>query len=496
MRIALVGMLMCAALSGQGTALDRLGRTTPKSSLLGFLRSAHEGNFAKSAHYMQFGPETAEKERVEIARQLSFVLDRGFIGNIDTMSSKPEGALDDGLPSDRETIGAVIGAEQSSPVQMVRVGEAGQQVWLLARETVELVPQLFPEFGFPRLERWLPRVLIDTRWLSMPVWVLLAVLFALPVAVALAWGLCRLAIRFMPSAWAVAPRPGFPVVMFLALVLHYFASRLLGLPLLYRVWYVRMLTVLWLAAWVWAIFSVISHVDFQARDYLRRKQLQSTQSMLQLGRRLLQIFVLFGAVLIGLRSFGFDITAALAGLGIGSIAIALAAQKTLENVFGGLALLSDQSIRVGDSCRFGTTVGTVEDIGLRATSFRTVQRSVLYVPNGQLASMNIENLGKRDRILFEHTVNVKYGLSPEAIEKLAAALRTLLSDERILVESRRVRFVKLGVYALEIEIFAYLLTNDAAEYLQIQEELLLKIMRVVTEQQAELVFFPPRLPSE
>lgn len=496
MRIAVLMTLIGISAWAQGTPLDRLGRTTPKSSLFGFLKSAHEGNFSRATHYLQFSSETNEKERLEVTRQLLFIMDRGFVGNLDSVSAKPEGSLEDGLPSDRETIGAVIGAEQSSPVQMVRVIEAGQQVWLLNRETVELAPELFPEFGFPTVERFLPRALIDSHFLSMPLWVLMAIAIAFPLAAALAWGVCWLTIRLIPSRWGVALRPSFPVVLFIALILHNIVSRMLGLPLLYRVWYTRVLIILWLAAWVWAIFSVIGHLDRRAREYLQRNQLSSTQSMLQLGRRLLQIFVVFGAILIGLQSFGFDITAALAGLGIGGIAIAFAAQKTLENVFGGLSLLSDQSIRVGDNCQFGTIAATVEDIGLRATRFRTVQRSVLYIPNGQLATMNIENLGQRDRILFRHTIALKYGLSPEALQSLLIALRHLLEDERIAEDGRRVRFVKFGVYSLEVEVFAFVLSSDWKEYLAIQEELLLAVMRVVRANKAELAFIPPPAPNE
>lgn len=488
MRIWIAILVLSGLASGQ-TALDRLGRTTPKSSFMGFLRSAHEGNFTKATRYLQFAPEVGERERVELARELLFVLDRGFVGNLDSISSKPEGNGDDGMTVDRDTVGAVVGAEQSSPVVMIRVAEGGQQVWLLSRETVELAPQQFSEFGFPGVEGILPRVLIDRHFWSMPVWVLLAILIALPVAMGLAWGLVWLFARWVPERWEVSRRPNLPAVLFVGLVLHNFASRLLGLPLVYRVWYTRVLVVLWLMLWVWVIFNVIGYADRRIREYLTANNLSSTQSILQLGRRLVQMLVLVGAVLIGLKSFGYDITAALAGLGIGGIAIAFAAQKTLENVFGGLSLLSDQSIRVGDSCQFATTVGTVEDIGLRATRFRTVQRSVLYIPNGQLATMNIENLGQRDRILFKHVIGVKYGMESGGMRGLLDELRALLEhDERVSAEGRRVQFLKFGTYSLDIELFAYVLTSDHAEFLKIQEELLLRVMEIVKKHDSDFAF--------
>ncbi|WP_031500072.1 mechanosensitive ion channel family protein [Bryobacter aggregatus] len=489
MRILSALLLLVLSVWGQSITVDRLGRTTPRSSLLSFLKSARDGNYNKAIHYIQFSKQETEKEKLEIARQLLFVLDRGFVGNLDSVSAKPEGAADDGLPGDRETVGAVVGADQSSEVQMVRVMENGQQVWLLSSETAEMAPQLFPEFGFPLVEKYLPKAMLDIHILSMPLWVLVAILAAFPVAMAMAWGIAWLFLRLIPKKWEVAKRPSFPVVLFIGLLLHSIVSQFLGLPLLYRVWYTRVIIVLWLAAWVWAIFSIIGHLDLRVRGYLLRNHLSSTQAMLQLGRRLLQIFVILGAILIGLRSFGFDITAALAGLGIGGIAIAFAAQKTLENVFGGLSLLSDQSIRVGDSCQFGAVSATVEDIGLRATRFRTVQRSVLYIPNGQLAAMNIENLGQRDRILFRHTIGIKYGLSPEGLFHLLEDMRSLLEkDERIAPDGRRVRFLKLADSSLDIEMFAYVLTKDFQLFLQIQEEILLHVMEIVREHGTDFAF--------
>ncbi|MCX6613595.1 MAG: hypothetical protein NTW74_22450 [Acidobacteria bacterium] len=109
MRIWIAILVLSGLASGQ-TALDRLGRTTPKSSFMGFLRSAHEGNFTKATRYLQFAPEVGERERVELARELLFVLDRGFVGNLDSISSKPEGNGDDGMTVDRDTVGAVVGA--------------------------------------------------------------------------------------------------------------------------------------------------------------------------------------------------------------------------------------------------------------------------------------------------------------------------------------------------------------------------------------------------
>ena len=500
MRIVLVGMLLAAAAWSQEKPLeievDTLGRTTPKGSVMGFLRNTRAGNFKDAIHYIQFSPDINEKKKVELARELAFVFDRGFVGNLDIVSSKPEGSTSEALPLDRDGVGALIGSEQSSPVEMVRVTEDGRRVWLFSHETLAMAAVLFPEFGFPRVEGWLPTVLIQTHLLAMPIWVLLTIVASLPLAIWIAWGLCIAVLRLVPSSWALGRRPKFSVVFFIGLILHNFVSRWLGLPLVYRVWYFRMLVILSVAAWVWAIFAVIGNLDGRIRAHLIRTQNVSSQSVVHLGRRIAQVLVLIGAIMVALSSFGFDITTALAGLGIGGIAVALAAQKTLENVFGGVSILTDQSIRVGDSYQIGTTVATVEDVGMRATRFRTVQRSVLYIPNAQLAAMNIENLGGRDDILFRHRICLKYGLTPEVLESLLRSLGSLLEDERFSEAGRRVRLVKFGVYAQEVEVFARVRTTDPEEFLAIQEELLISILRVVGENKAELAFIAPPAPGE
>ncbi len=487
MRLVLL-LLAALCLQAQSTA-DRLGRSTPKTSFLGYLRAAHAGDFQRASQYMQFAPDVTSAEKPELARELLFILDRGYAGNMDALSAQPEGSQEDGVAGDRENLGSILGLEQSSTIEMVRVNEGGRPVWLFSRETVAMVPQMFPEFGFPGVERMLPRFLIDTHLLSMPLWVLIAIAVALPLALGLAWGIGWLVLRLVPEKYYPNNRPSLPLVFLIGLLLHSIVSRLLGLPLIYRIWYTRILIVLWFAVLVWLIFGVIAHLDKRARLYLARNSLSSTQAMLQLGRRILQILVLFAGVLGALKALGYDITAALAGLGIGGIAIAFAAQKTLENLFGGFSLLSDQSIRVGDSCQFGTTVANVEEIGLRATRFRTLQRSVLYIPNGQLAVMNIENLGQRDKILFRHTVGVKYGLSPDEMQKLLSGLETLLVQHpKIDADGRRARFLKFGAYSLEIELFAFVQTSDWNEFLRIQEELLIEVIRIVKDHGTDFAF--------
>ena len=171
---------------------------------------------------------------------------------------------------------------------------------------------------------------------------------------------------------------------------------------------------------------------------------------------------------------------ALAGLGIGGIAIAFAAQKTLENLFGGVSLLGDEVIRVGDICRFGDRTGTVEDISLRSTRIRTPERTELSIPNGTLATMNVENLSRRDKILFNTKLGLRYETSADQLRYVLAQIRRLLYEHpKVETTGARIRFIGYDDSSLTLEVFCYVLTRDNNEFLAIQEDLLLRIMDIV-----------------
>jgi MscS family membrane protein len=171
------------------------------------------------------------------------------------------------------------------------------------------------------------------------------------------------------------------------------------------------------------------------------------------------------------------------------LAIAFAAQKTLENLFGGVSVLADEVIRVGDTCRFGDRVGTIEDISLRSTRIRTTERTELSIPNGALAAMNVENLTRRDKILFNPTLNVRYETSSDQLRYLLAEVRRMLYEHpKIESESARIRLAGFGDNSLNLEVFSYVLTSDFAEFTALREDLLLRMMDIVHRSGSDFAF--------
>jgi MscS family membrane protein len=170
----------------------------------------------------------------------------------------------------------------------------------------------------------------------------------------------------------------------------------------------------------------------------------------------------------------------LTGLGVGGIAVAFAAQKTLENLFGGVMIISDQPIRVGDYCRAGDFQGTVEDIGLRSTKLRTLNRTVVSVPNGQLATMSLENFTLRDKILCRHKLQLRYDTSADQLRYIIAEITKVLYEHpKVETATARVRFTGFQDSALEFEVFAYVLETVYENFLAIQEDILLRCIDIV-----------------
>ena len=208
----------------------------------------------------------------------------------------------------------------------------------------------------------------------------------------------------------------------------------------------------------------------------------AVKTLVPLGRRATKVFIVVIAALSVLQNQGFNISGLLAGLGIGGLAIALAAQKTLENLFGGFVLVADRPVRIGEFCRIGEHVGTIEDIGLRSSRIRTLDRTVVTIPNAELSTVRIENYGVRDKVRLYTVLQVGYDTSPDQMRFLLVELRRMLyAHPKTQPDPCRVRFINLGAYSLDIEVFAFIDTQDWNEYTGIREDIYLKFLDIVEQ---------------
>ena len=331
----------------------------------------------------------------------------------------------------------------------------------------------------------------------MPLWQWLALLAAIPVALAIGWAVVlllaiprRLWLKFRnrPNLHSYS-RMSKPLLVSFSALAHRAMAAYLGLPLLPRLYYYRVIGVLVSIGFFWFLLRATSLTMQRFRTHAISAGHTGTGTLMVLGERLITALVVIVAVLATLGILGFNLTTVLAGLGIGGIAIAFAAQKTLENLFGGVSVLADEVIRVGDFCAFGNKAGTVEDISLRSTRIRTLDRSVLSIPNGALATMNIENFASRDKIQFSPTFGVSRETSADQLRYLLAEVRRMLYEHpKVEIDSGRIRLASFDNNALNLEMFSYILTRDYSEFTAIREDLLLRIMDIVEKSGSVLAY--------
>jgi MscS family membrane protein len=478
-------------------AQDPLGRSTPRGTVLGFMKAAQMTDYAHAAMYLDVRPGAGQAQ--DLAKQLKVILDRGLAVNLDLLSTRPEGEMADSTNPNRDLVGVATSGGKSLEIHLDRVQRGkNPPMWLFASDTLRKVPEMYEEIGPPWIEAYLPRPLLDTRFLTFSLWQWIGMILVIPIALLLARAINRLLIPALRPAVRYVTREQddrqlsrieWPVRLLTLVVTSYWSVSLLALPFLARQFWGRIAMTLGIVATTWLVIRLNHIVAELAGRHLERTARTASLSIVRLVQRLVTAAAILAGGLVFLYMLGFDLTAALAGLGVGGIAIALAAQKTLENLFGGIMLTSDQPVRVGDFCRFGDQVGTVEDIGLRSTRIRTLDRTLVSVPNGHLSSISLENFGLRDKIWFHPTIQLRYETTADQLRYVLAEIRHLLyAHPKVESQSARVRFVRFGNSSLDLDIFAYVYATDYAVFLEIQEDLLLRIVDIIEQSGTSFAF--------
>jgi MscS family membrane protein len=204
--------------------------------------------------------------------------------------------------------------------------------------------------------------------------------------------------------------------------------------------------------------------------------------LIRICTRLLGIVAAVGLLAVGAGQLGLPVYGIVAGLGVGGLAIALAAQPTVENLIGGLSVFADKPIRVGDLCRYGSDEGTVEAIGIRSTRIRGRDRTLTTVPNGMFSKMPLVSLAQGDQMSIQSVIGVRYETSPEQLRYLLVKFREILVNHpKIQPDSARARFVGFGASSLDIELFACVKTRNRPEFLSVREEVFLQVMDIVNQ---------------
>jgi MscS family membrane protein len=483
----------------QAGAKDSLRRTTPRSSIYNFLEACHEDNFPLAAQYLDlrnYSPQRRATEGPERAKELGTLLDRNPHFEVAQVSDAPEGNPALGLTPGTVNLATFENHGTQVTLQMKRVNQNGMEVWLVSASSVARLPGLVnlitSESSF---ERKLPVPLVTTKLIGTPVWIWMAlVLMALALSL-----LSRLLIQVLLAAVTpVAKRyaksiqtnrlAAFsgPLRLLISVIVFRACMEMTPPSALVRDYILKLLILLFVLGSGALAMRVVDLASDRIISRLDPRERALSYSVFPLIGRFIKICIFCIAVIWILSAWGYDTTTILAGVGVGGLAVALAAQKTIENLFGGISLISDRPVLVGDVCQFGGQVGTVEDIGLRSTRIRTPDRTVVTIPNSQFSTMTLENFSKRDRMWFHPTLRLRRSTQPDQIRDMMEAVTNILQEHpQIDASGVPLRFSKITDLSFDIDIFAYVLTADYNQYLKVQTEILLKLLEAASERNIE-----------
>ncbi len=471
-------------------SIDPFGRTTPMGTVTGFIRDTQRGDFADATRFMQL-PATQSAKGEPVARQLKELMDRYYVHSIESISDKPTGDLNDGLPLDREQVGSMRIGSQRLDILLIRISDPDSgQIWLISSDTLAQVPEMHDLLEETWVNRLMPPVLVERAFLGISAaqWIVWAASILLPLL--LMWLVARLSLAAIQGvavnafvkerfiAWHNETR--WPVTFLVLLIFHLLTVRTLGFSLHFRLAYMRAGSVLVLIGVAWLIRRILKLLFERAGMVAWIHGETNRKSLMLLGERLMNVFVIVLAIFAILTVLGVDTKTALAGVGIGGVAVALGAQKSIENILGGIFLLMDNALAVGDRCSISDRVGYIEDITLRSVKLRTDDQSLLSVPAGALAQSNIENFATRTKTLMETRLRLRYGATAAQLRLVLSKIQELVANHRqVEQDTKRIRLISFGERGMEIEMYLYVLTADTLTFYETREQLLLEVAEIV-----------------
>jgi MscS family membrane protein len=463
---------------------DPLGRDNPQSAIFQFLETCHARNYTKAEQYLdlrKLTPTDRAKNGAELARDLEDLLDDTPF-DITMLSLDPEGDTSDGLTAARDRLDSFQINGQTVELEMERVElRPGSRVWLVSADSLPLIVKAHQLVGETPFEKKLPQPLVTMEVLDTPVWRWIALL----VAALILWSAATLvATAVLAGLRRVKRAQALHGPLRVALAATGFRAAIEFAPpaAISRLFLERAVGMIFILALAWAAAIVIDMFADRWNSRLDPRMQAMSYSVLPLGRQVLKLLLFVIAILSVVSAWGYNTSTILAGLGVGGLAVALAAQKTIENLFGGIAVIGDRPVLVGDFCRFGDRQGTVSHIGLRSTRIRTLDRTLISVPNGQFSAMELENFSARDKIWFHPTFNLRRETTTEQLSKVLSSIEQILRcHPKVEPGNLPVRFIGLGASSLNIEVSVYILTSDSDEFLKLQQELLLQLMQAVEQ---------------
>jgi len=482
---------------------DSLGRRTPQGTVNGFIKAIGEQNYLRASQYFVLSKRSYRKtaERIRIAKTFQQLLDQG--GNVSPssiISNKETGRTDDDLAQGVDLVGNIAAGKIVAPLYVENQSDDNEPaLWLFSAETVESVRSADIKVEKTFLDRVLPPVLLERKFGNVPIghWAVVVVMTI--VSYLLSRMLIFIFIFFIKKVWkkaesekgnAIIEAFSLPVHMYLTVLIFVAFTQRMGISIIVRQRFSIIIITIGIVAFLILLWRITDFLSLYARSRMTRKGRISAVSVVLFLSRATKVAIVCIGIIAILGIIGVDVTAGLAALGIGGIALALGAQKTIENFVGSVSLIADQPLRVGDYCRIDDIKGTVESIGMRSTTLRTAARTIVTIPNGQLSASKIENYAHRDRFLFNPILNFRMQTTPDQMRYLLVELRSLLYAHPGIINLPPVvvRFTGITADALKVEVTSYIEAVNFDISQEIQEDLLLRMMDIIEKSGTSLAY--------
>jgi MscS family membrane protein len=473
---------------------DALGRETPRGTLSGFLTAVGQDDYAKAAMYLNLSYLTkyqAERQGPDLAKGLQTLMDNGaWITPASMVSNDPAGKTDDDLPENTDKLGSLKSNDMSADLLVERVvtDDGTPSLWLISPTTVREIPALVKNLSASRIDRVLPDRLIENKIGGVPIGHWAAMLALIAISYFISWAVVTLLCKFLRRVWKnksidqkhVIDAFQLPVILYMSVWIFVIASVQIGVSVIARQYFSHItIIVAWvsLALLMWKLIDALSDAS-QKKLILNGKY--GALSGVQFFRRMAKFVFSAIAVFVTLGTVGIDVTAGLAALGIGGLALAFGAQKTIENFIGSIMVIFDQPVRIGDYCKVGDISGTIEDIGMRSTRIRTLNRTLVTIPNGDFSAQRIENFAHRDQFRIYQTFDFRMDTSAAQLRHLIVEFRSLLfAHPRIDSKSANVKFIGWDDHAAVLEMVAYVNTRNNDDFMEVREDIFLRILDII-----------------
>jgi len=464
---------------------DDYDRGVPRSSMKRFLEAARNGDYESAAQHLDLRNlprEMRNAQGAEIAQEFKIILDRGLWIDLDLVSDHPKGYENDGLPSYRDLLGQIETDKKTYNLLLQRVPrEDGVKIWKISNATVAKIPELYEEASYGPfgdfLSSFFPEVQIWDTYLWQWAGVIIIMVFAFLILLPFTWLAVFLINRKEKKPRIISFVKG-PLRFLVWVLIITSLNDLLSPTVTMQAMFKGATLSIIAFAWVFVRFC-----DFYIEHLIHKFQEKDKTGAIVLLRplkKIVRVAIIITALLVWLDNIGFKITTLMAGLGVGGIAIALAAQAIFADLIGAIILLISQPVRVGDFCRFGNIIGTVEEIGLRATRIRTLDNTVVSVPNAEFSRQHLENYTWREKTWFHPKISLPYETPREKIAKIASDVAEMLKNHpEVLDDPIQVDFTEIGDYSHNIEVFSYIASGDWGKYKKIAHELNMAIMDIV-----------------